>query len=479
LSGNDKNSMKIIRLLLVCFVLTTLVSHSIAQSKYSIKLNISGLNDSTLILASYVGDKQFVIDTAYADKKLNYHFEGDSLLPAGMYIIVSSNKKKLFDFIISGNHKFTITGDAGNLPASLRSKDSEENSIFFGYINFLADKQQVMSELQSKRKQLKAGSAEHKKITAGIDSLNNLVVSYINGLINQHQGKFISVFLKSMQEPERPETPILPNGRPDSIFAFNHYKKHYFDNIDLSDDRVIRTPILHSKVEQYIANLTSPAPDSIIASIDKLMAMTRNNRESFKYLIWYFTIKYESSEIMGHDAIVVHIVDKYYDDPRMSWMNPTVKENLIKRANTLRPILIGKKAPELILFDTLQNPRSLHSIKNKYTIMYFWDPDCGHCKKETPSLTAFYKEFKDIYNLEVYAICMDTSWKEMKSYIQKNNMNWINVNGYFSMSGDFRELYDVHSSPVMYLIDEQKKIIAKRVLTEQMKAILQRLYQEK
>lgn len=471
--------MKIIRLLLTCLILTILISNSSAQNKYSITLNIHGLNDSLLILASYVGDKQFIVDTAYADKKLNYHFEGDSLLPAGMYVIAGSNKKKLFDFIISGDYKFTITGEANNIPSSLKSKDCEENSILFSYINFLANKQQLMTQLQTQRKQHKPGNLDHKNISLRIDSLNNVVISYIEGLINQHKGKFISIFLKSMQEPESPETPILPNGRPDSVFAFNYYKTHFFDNIDLSDDRVIRTPILHSKVEQFLANLTVPIPDSIIASIDRLLAMTKENRESFKYLMWYLTVKYESSEIMGHDAIVVHLVDKYYDDPKMSWMNPTVKENLIKRANVLRPILIGKIAPELVLLDTLKTPRSLHSINRKYTLLYFWDPECSHCKKETPLMTSFYNEYRNKYSFEVYAICMDTSWKDMKAYIRKNEMNWINVNGYFSMSGDFRELYDVHSSPVMFLLDEHKKIIAKRVLTDQMKAILQKLKQEK
>ncbi len=471
-------SMKIIRLLLTCFIITLLLSNSSAQSKYSITLNINGLNDSILILASYVGDKQFIVDTAYLDKKSNYHFEGDSLLPAGMYVIAGSNKKKLFDFIISGDYKFTITGNANSIPASLRSKDSEENSILFSYINFLSDKQQMMSQLQAQRKQLKPGNLDHKNITARIDSLNNVVINYIDGLINRYKGKFISVFLKSMQEPDNPEIPMLSNGRPDSVFAFNYYKAHFFDNIDLSDDRVIRTPVLHSKTEQYLTKLTVPAPDSIIASIDRLLAMTKGNRESFKYLMWYLTVKYESSEIMGHDAIVVHLVDKYYGDPKMSWMNPTVKENLIKRANVLRPILIGKTAPELILLDTLQNPKSLHSIKRKYTLLYFWDPECSHCKKETPLMTSFYNEYRDKYNFEVYAICMDTSWKEMKTYIRKNEMNWINVNGYYSMSGDFRELYDVHSSPVMFLIDEQKKIVAKKILTDQMKAILQKLNQE-
>lgn len=451
---------------------------SLAQNRYKVNIKLQGLNDSLIMMASYIGDKQFVVDTAYADKQFNYRFEGDSLLPEGMYIIAGRNKTKLFDFIVSGKQNITITGDKTNLPLSLKSKNDDENKILFEYVAFLSDKQKQMARLQGLKKKFKDGSDSLKVVENQVDLLNENVERYIKGVINTHYGKFIAVFLKSMQQPDVPEAPALLNGRNDSLFAFHQYKKHYWDNIDLSDDRVIRTPILHSKVEQYLTKLTSPAPDSIIVSIDRLFALAKGNRETFKYLVWYLTIKYESSEIMGYDAVFVHIVDKYYDDPKMAWMNPTVKGNLVKRANTLRPILIGKIAPEMILLDTLQQPVSLHAIAKKYTIIYFWDPECGHCKKESPILVDFYNNFKDKYSFEVYAVCMDTSWKNMKAYILKNKMNWINVNGYYSMTPDFRELYDVHTSPVMYMLDENKKIIAKRVLTDQMKAILEKLHQE-
>ena len=449
-----------------------------AQDKFKITVKIEGLTDSTLLLASYVGDKQFVVDTAYADKQYNFRFEGDSLLPEGMYLVATSAKAKLFDFIVSGKQNIAITGDKNKIPASLKSKFDDENRILFDYIQFLSVKQKEMAGLQASRRKFRPGSDSALVVENMIDLLDEEVQRHIRGIINTHRGKFISVFLNSMQEPEIPEAPILANGRPDSVFTFRQYKAHFWDNIDLSDDRVIRTPVIHGKIEQYINKLTVPAPDSIMASIDRLFAMTKSGKEAFKYLIWYLTIKYETSEVMGHDAILVHIVDKYYDDPRMSWMNPTVKANLIKRANTLRPILIGKEAPLMILLDTLQNPVSLYSIKKKFTIIYFWDPECSHCKKETPVLRDFYNESGSKYDFEVYAVCMDTSWKDMKQYINKNKLNWVHVNGYYSVTSDFRELYDVHSSPVMYLLDEDKKIIAKRILTEQMKDIIIKRFED-
>ncbi|HLO91752.1 MAG TPA: thioredoxin-like domain-containing protein [Lentimicrobium sp.] len=466
------NLQKTTLLILVTLILST---NLLAHDGFKITIKLDGLTDSTLLLASYIGDKQFVVDTAYADKQHTFKFEADTLLPEGMYIIATGAKSKLFDFIVSGKENIYITGEKSKLPSSLTSKYDDENRILFEYIKFLAGKQKEMSVLQASKKRFAPGNDSLKVLQALIDNLDDEVQRHIKGIINTNKGKFISVFLNTMQDPELAATPLLPNGRPDSIAAFNQYKAHFWDNIDLSDDRVIRTPIIHSKVEQYLTKLTVPAPDSIITSIDRLFQLSGSNKETFKYLSWYLTIKYEGSEIMGQDAVFVHIVDKYFDDPRMSWMNKTVRQNLINRANTLRPILLGKPAPEMILIDTLQTPRSLYSVKTKYTLIYFWDPECSHCKKETPLLKKFYDEYRDLYEVEIYAVCMDTSWKSMKQYIIKNNMNWINVNGYYSMTPDFRELYDVHSSPVMYLLDEKKTIIAKRILTDQIKTLLEKI----
>jgi thiol-disulfide isomerase/thioredoxin len=443
-----------------------------AQKNYKINVQIDGLNDSLVLLANYNGDKQFVADTAFRTKGNNYSFTGSPLLPEGMYFVAGAGKNKLFDFIVPGEQEFTITGKKDRLPASLEVRNNHENKLFFDYVRFLSEKQKKQINLVEQKKKYGEGTDSSGIVDNQIAMLNEEVKRYITGIIHSNPGSFIAAFLKSMQDPEIPKTPLLPNGRPDSTFTYRYYKAHFWDNIDLSDDRLIRTPFLHNRVDQYLTKLTSPAPDSLIAAIDELFRRAGNNEESFKYLMWYFTIKYESSEIMGYDAIFVHLVDTYYADPKMKWMNLTVKENLIKRAKTLKPILIGKNAPEMILLDTLQIPVSLYKIPADYTIIYFWDPDCSHCKKETPMLVDFYKRNKLNYNLEVYAVCMDTSWKDMKKYIQQNKTNWINVNGFYSMTPDFREMYDVHSSPVMFLLDRDKKIIAKRVLTERMAEIL-------
>lgn len=448
------------------------ISSIYAQNGYKISIQLEGLQDSLIFLANYNGDKQFIVDTAYLKKGSTYVFADKKPLLPGIYFLTTSGKVKLFDFVIDKSMEFTISGIKDKIPASLGVRNSPENKVFFEYVNFLAGKQKEQARLLQLKKKHPSGSDSLRITETQVNGLNEEVKKYIADLIEAHQGSFVSAFLTSMKEPEIPPAPVLADGKTDSTFSYRYYKAHFWDNINLNDDRLVRTPLLHTKVEQYLTRLTPPQPDSVIKAVDYLFNLAGDNIESFKYLMWYLTVKFESSEIMGYDAIFVHLVNKYYSDPKMSWMNKTVKENLEKRAAVLQTILIGKPAPEMILYDTLQRPVSLYKVNAEYTLVYFWDPDCSHCKKETPLLKDFYTKNKDLLNLEVYAVCMDTSWKDMKNYIIKNQTSWINVNGFYSITQDFRDIYDVHSSPVMYLLDKNKMIVAKRVLTEQMSSIL-------
>ena len=145
---------------------------------------------------------------------------------------------------------------------------------------------------------------------------------------------------------------------------------------------MLRTPIFHNKVEEYFSKLVYPKPDSIIKECDYLIEKGRPNEEMFKYLVWYFTRTYELSTIMGYDAIFVHLAKKYYTPTEAKWAPQSTLDAMTKRVKEIEPLLIGKPAPNLIMQDTSLNLKSLNDVKARYTIILFWDPECGHCQKE-------------------------------------------------------------------------------------------------
>jgi peroxiredoxin len=129
-------------------------------------------------------------------------------------------------------------------------------------------------------------------------------------------------------------------------------------------------------------------------------------------------------------------------------------------------------APNLAMQDQNKQRRDLHAIKNKYTILFIFDPDCGHCREETPKLVNFYNAHKKKFDLEVYAVSADTSMQKMKDYIKEMKMPWITVNGPRSYVGSYQKLYDAAQTPSLYIIDNKKKIIAKKPPIEKLEDFL-------
>ena len=149
---------------------------------------------------------------------------------------------------------------------------------------------------------------------------------------------------------------------------------------------------------------------------------------------------------MGLDEVFVHLNDSYFASGEMDfWANAQMKKNLKEHADRLRKSLIGAKGANLIMQDIQQKPRELYAIKNKYTVLYIFDPDCGSCKKETPKLVEFYNKKK--FDVEVYAVSADTSMVKMRDYIKEMNMKWITVNGPRTYVGPYQDLYDASTTP--------------------------------
>jgi peroxiredoxin len=275
-----------------------------------------------------------------------------------------------------------------------------------------------------------------------------------------------------MKEPEVPEIPTLPNGRKDSTFGYRYYKEHFWDGTDFTDDRLLRTPVFYNKLKKYYDMILVQTPDSIISGSDQLVEKTRPNHEMFKYLVWFATNHYENSEIMGFDKIFVHVTEKYYVTGQADWVNKTVLQNIIKKAMKIKPLLLGEKAPNMVMMDTNNQLVSLYNIDAKYLLILFWDPDCGHCEKEIPKIKEFYDQNKDKYGVEVFAVCSDTSVVKWKTAIKKKLMNWINVDGPRTLTGDYHELYDISTTPVIYFLNSRKEIIAKHLEADQLAGFL-------
>ncbi|MCX6251759.1 MAG: DUF5106 domain-containing protein [Bacteroidetes bacterium] len=459
------------RIVLSVFFLIISFSLFSAAEGYDIKFRIKGLKDTTCLIVNYYGNGTYVKDTLKVDKNGRISYKAPADLPKGMYLIVIT-ENNYFEFVINKDRKFSMETEKSKPADHMVISGSPENQLFYDYLKF---NKTAFEELLAAEKEIKAGPNRNdsvKLVGEKTKEINTRIMKYRLDLMKDHPDSFISLMINVMKEPDIPGYPVLPNGKKDSLYPYRYVKGHFWDGTDFTDDRVLRTPVFHNKLKKYFDGILVQNPDTIIKEGDIFIEKARPNHEMFKYLVWFMTNHYENSEYMGFEKIFVDAVKKYYMTGQADWVNKTVLDNMIKKALKQETLLLGKVAPEMVMMDTNNRLISMHGINANILLILFWDPDCGHCEQEIPKIREFYDQYKSQYGLEIFAVCSDSTMAKMKTAIKKKDMHWINVNGPRTLTGNYKDHYDIISTPVIYLLNRKKEIIAKQLKTEQISSFL-------
>jgi hypothetical protein len=496
--------------LLLSFSLLSIISSVCAQGGHDIRVNFKNCKDSVMYLAFYQFDKSYLADTCKKVVKGNVVFKGPKTLDKGVYYLVSQDKARYFDFFISdGNQKITISTDTVDLVKNLKSTTSKENDDFFTYIKFITSKNKEYGEVKSKTKGMNSKDSAAFMMEKG-KLLNETVIAYENEFLAQHKGTFVGDVINLKMEKEAKEIPKASNGRPDSLYNYNYYKNHYWDGVNFQDDGIMRTPFFADRLKKFFNNVIVQHPDTMAVEIDRIMAKTKSGTMMQKLLIAHFLSSAESSKLMGFDKVFVHVIDKYIRTGMAKEVYDAETIEKIKgRGDILKPLLLGSQAPDLLMIDTIGHKQiakmgfdtvktsggatklyydnaqnlaqtfvPLYGAKADYLVLVFWDVDCGHCKTEIPKLLEEYHAIKkEGYDIKVFSVYTQHEYEKYRKYIIDNKLDWINIYDGVHIN-NIKEKYDIYSTPVIYMLDRNKKIKAKRIGVEQVKDIIKQMEKE-
>ncbi len=453
----------------LCLLLSTFC---IAQPGYLIQFKITGLKDTVIHLGHSYGEATYLKDTAQVNSNGEFAFEGKKTLRQGVYFLVLG-KNKQFDVVIGNDQRFTMTTDRSEYVKNMTVTGDEDNKLFFENMIFNMERHKEAAPYVKIIQDSTLAEDKKKEARNAFSKINDRVIAYQTELFLKHPTTLTARIIKSNQNIIIPDPPKRMDGTVDSTFRLKWYREHFFDNIDLADDAFLQMPkpIYRDKINEFLDKLYVQNPDTITKAAEKIIAKAKKNQETYKYAVWTCLSKYQQPEIMGLDEVFVNLYDKYFATGEMNfWVNDKMNKNLKEHADRLRKSLVGKTGPNLIMQDTNFKPRSMYDIKNKYTVLFIFDPDCGHCKTETPKLVSLYNKKK--FDMEVYAVSADSSMVKMRDYIKEMNMNWITVNGPRTYVGPYQNLYDAITTPSLYVLDSKKKIIGKKIPTEKLEEFL-------
>lgn len=488
-------------------VLLVLVFGGITANAQTIKFKISNQADTTVHLVKYMGKNVFYADTAMMKNGV-VSFDG-SKQEAGVLALYIPGQNFL-EFIYNNEKEIYIEAKGPNFMSNAVVKKSAENQVFISYVQFIANKKSEAGRMSDQRKAYQKDDPKYDEFSKIIDRINKEVTDLQTKIVAENADMFVGKLIRMSTEVEVPEAPKDEAGNLiDSNFRFNYYRTHFWDNIDLKDDRLVRTNVFDNKMSYYFGDkMIAQHWDTIIKYAYEFIDRLDPKSDMFEYVVTALTSKYEKSTIMGMNKVFIYLGKKYYctlnadGQSPAHWMPEDKLETLCEKVNTHYNLVMGAIPPNIKLKDTTDVVyHDFMSLSSDYTILYFWDPDCGHCKKITPKLQTLYEKKWKERNIEIFAIgkATDDDFEKWKAFVKKNNLTFINVgvtktmyeaardktNNQYRLqqllketdlnSLNYQSIYDIFATPKVWVLDKDKKIIAYSLTVSQLEDMLDKL----
>lgn len=389
-------------------VLLFLLIPFLGISQANIKISFDNQQDSVVLLYKYKGAKTFILDTL-VQKNGMFQIKYKEKLPEGIYLLTSGQNFPLAEVLVSKKQRFSVIFNDLDDLNSVRVKGcAKETKIYYKLMAKVRETEANIEVLESEE-------GYHPDNWKKIDSLRHDLANYEESLMIRKKDAFINTVINSLK---------------------SHSLENYWDDFPLDDARVLTYPLIDNKLETYFDNLHNNAA-KINEEIDKLIAKTGDCVEVRDYLIWYFYRKYYSPQYMNLDDIYIHLVDDYFKKLKMENVSESFINMMADRSNYLKNLKIGSRLPEI---------GNLYSIKAEYTTVIFYDKTCQKCSQEGRIL----EEIRTRHP-EMVIFPVEVNSTDIKNLLSK---------------------YDIQTTPMIYLLDRKKNIIAKRIKAGQVEQFL-------
>ena len=414
--------ISIFRRILLIFLLT--FAPIVMMSQVKIRVEIDNYEDSIFYLLKYKSDKSLiVIDTSTISYKEKI-FKNTNKYPEGIYVLADSKHNPLFEMLIGKDQKFSVkVGDLMRNDTYI-IKGSKETSTYFDIYNKTNYNQLYIKALESEIEYFPDNARK-------IDSIKLNHNEYLESIKIKEKNSFLRTYIGFNKEI------IVPQEYKNN--SEQYIIDHYFDEIRFSDVRILNTRLLKNKLDDYFNNyMSKQSTDVILQKIDYLIGQTTSDVSD--YILWYLYSKY-----FDNDIIYTHLSDVYFSKLEINNLTENIRSEIVKRADILRKITIGRIAPTFTYIDDEGKQIDLSEIDSKNTVLFFYKPDCQKCIREKRILGLIKKRHKNLTILHIN----------------------ISEENYHNVSQDIAVQYDIKTTPTIYILDKDKRITAKNIKAEE------------
>ena len=434
---------------------------------YNITFNIKGAKDTIVYMTLNYDGKLMLRDSAKPSAPGVYTFKNTKKTELGFYTLVAQKRIQYASFIIDKKpFEMVMNMDTTGDPEKISVRNSLENEVLIDFQKHTAKAQREIAEINKAKKfaENQGNTDSVEFYTKKMEVIDKEMKDYIQQLIDEHPDLVFVKMQKAFTQFDVPEIKDA-DGNMDNEARAAYYRTHYWDNFDLGDGRMVFMPVMQNKTKEYFERvLQYQEVDTINKYIDLVLERCTDTL-IYQYMVNYLSHHYESSKTLGHDGVFIHIAKNNQLKGKCFWMDEELIGKYKQRVERLEPLLIGQHGKELLIPDTSDNWHSSHALPKDYVILWFFDPDCPECRKETKKLRKLYDSLQTAgtRNFDVFAIANDCTPERWKRYVKEEGHPWLVVGGNKG-NIDYLDAYNTYETgnPSMFILNRKRDIICNK-----------------
>jgi len=236
-------------------------------------------------------------------------------------------------------------------------------------------------------------------------------------------------------------------------------KQHFFDLSPFNDPYLLNAPIYGKKIIDYLKLYGSQnysfgeQEDAFIEASDVIMANVSGDPELRTFVVEYLLEGFQS---FGMEKIQTYIVDTYVDET----CETDAVDLAVERVIGYRKMAEGEIASDIFIRSADNKMHRLSEVDSDYTLVIFWATYCEHCTELIPKILKWY-DTERLQNIEIFSVSIDSIAADWMKYSEVLSPPWINTHEPIGWEGKSAEDYNIYATPTMFLLDRERRIIAK------------------
>jgi len=427
---------------------------SLPGQSYLVQGSIENAEEGPVLLASFYGDRFRVIDSIDTRSGFFYFMLSEET-PPGIFRIIYADRvggirtqNRFVEFIFNKENMeiFVATSDRGPIPYF---ENSMENQVYSEFMEFELDYE---AQIMSVYGQLYPSRGDREDAVLNYNSIQREREAYMDSISLLYPDLYAVRIMNAFRAPVIPGE-IAHRQRIDTL------KECFFAHAPIDDPELLYAPVYTFKLIDYLSlykvdTLTkNQQEEAFIEAVDWIM-LNVDREEKLRTFVVEFLL--EGFELLQMEKVQMHLADHYLDEGCES----DIVELVLSRMEGYKMMSPGQQAPDILLRDVEDRNIQLSELENSYVLVLFWSSTCEGCRELLPELHEWYLK-DNSYDLEVLAISIDTTVANFEYLHKQLKPSWITVHEPLGWYGKVSSDYHVYATPSMFLLDSERKILAR------------------